>query len=101
MFGQGLRGPNQAEVIGAKAMIGIALAATMYGISAVPRGRQRASASAVRTAKLLPSPKPARASLKVIQAALEPLLQSVSRSFQKVLITAEKRGSRKLWMCST
>ena len=38
--------PNQAFAIGAKAMIGIALAATKYGISADPSGRKRASTSA-------------------------------------------------------
>src|SRR5947209_7931936 len=46
IFDHGLSVPNQAFVIGAKAMIGIAFAAIMYGISAVPSGRQRASASA-------------------------------------------------------
>ena len=38
--------PNQAFAIGANAMIGIALAATKYGISADPSGRKRASTSA-------------------------------------------------------
>src|SRR6478735_3541173 len=38
--------PNQAFAIGAKAMIGIALAATKYGISAEPIGLNRASTSA-------------------------------------------------------
>ena len=35
IFESGLSSPNQLFVIGAKAMIGIALAAIMYGISAV------------------------------------------------------------------
>ena len=46
IFDHGLRTPNHAFVIGAKAMIGIAFAAIMYGISALPSGRQRASTSA-------------------------------------------------------
>ena len=47
-------GPNHAFVIGAKAMIGIALAAIAYGWSARPSRRQRASTSATR----IPSPQP-------------------------------------------
>ena len=39
IFESGLRSPNQLFVIGAKAMIGIALAAIMYGISAPPSRR--------------------------------------------------------------
>ena len=45
IFDHELRMPNHAFVIGAKAMIGTALAAIMYGISAFPNGRQRASTS--------------------------------------------------------
>ena len=41
--------PNQALAIGAKAMIGIALAAMKYGINAEPSGRKRASTSAAAT----------------------------------------------------
>ena len=50
IFDHGLSRPNHAFVIGAKAMIGIALAAIMYGIRALPSGRQRASTSANRNA---------------------------------------------------
>ena len=42
--------PNQAFVIGAKAMIGTAFAAIAYGISASPSRRQRASTSATTIA---------------------------------------------------
>src|SRR5919204_2437286 len=50
IFDHGLRIPNQAFVIGANAMIGIALAAIRYGISALPSGPQRARTSAARNA---------------------------------------------------
>ena len=46
IFDHGLRIPNQAFVIGAKATIGTAFAAIRYGMSALPSGRQRARASA-------------------------------------------------------
>ena len=49
-FDHGLSVPNHAFVIGANAMIGIAFAAIMYGISALPSGRQRASTSAATNA---------------------------------------------------
>src|SRR5262249_62031742 len=54
IFETGLRRPNQLFVIGANAMIGIALAAIAKGISAIPRFRNRASTSAAR----MPRPEP-------------------------------------------
>ncbi len=68
IFDQGLRSPNHAFVIGANAMIGTAFAAIMYGISALPNGRQRARTSAATIAAPLPSTKPPTASLSVIHA---------------------------------
>src|SRR5579864_83188 len=47
-------GENQASVIGAKAMIGIAFAAIAYGIRAPPTRRQRARASATTSARPQP-----------------------------------------------
>ena len=67
-FDQGLRSPNHAFVIGANAMIGTAFAAIMYGIRALPNGRQRARTSAAMIAAPLPSTKPPTASLRVIHA---------------------------------
>src|SRR5688572_25182306 len=77
-FDHGLSVPNQAFVIGAKAMIGIALAAIRYGISALPSERHRASTSAKTNAVEQPIANPPSASLKVIQ----PPRHRVSRSFQ-------------------
>src|ERR671915_2537973 len=50
IFEAGLSVPNQLFVIGAKAMIGIALAAIANGITAAANPRQRARRSAVRIA---------------------------------------------------
>src|SRR4051794_30610238 len=61
--------PNQALAIGANAMIGMALAATKYGISAVPRGRNRASTSAAASPQETPTTKPQKASVNVYQPA--------------------------------
>ena len=58
-------GPNHWFVIGAKAMIGTALAAIANGISARPRLRKRASTIAESTASVLPIRKPPSASVKV------------------------------------
>ena len=69
-FDHGLSVPNQAFVIGANAITGIAFAAIRYGTSAFPSGRQRASTSAAAIAAALPSTRPPNASLKVIHAAL-------------------------------
>ena len=90
IFDHGLRRPNQAFVIGAKAMIGIALAAIAYGMKALPTRFHRESTSATTSATAQPSAKPATASLNVNQ----PALQSSPRWCQKVLVTAENRGSR-------
>ncbi len=90
IFDHGLRVPNQAFVIGANAITGIAFAAIRYGISALPSGRQRASTSAARMAMPLPSRSPPNASLKVIQAAVF----SASRFSQRALRTSESRGRR-------
>ena len=49
-------------MIGAKAMIGIAFAAIMYGISARPTPRQRASTSATTSASPHPIANPPSAS---------------------------------------
>src|SRR5438046_499137 len=65
----GLRTPNHAFVIGAKAMIGMAFAATAYGMSASPTRRQRAKTSATRIAAEQPVTKPPSASLNVNQPA--------------------------------
>ena len=61
--------PNQAFAIGAKAMIGIALAATKYGISADPSGRKRASTSAAAIPAETPITNPQKASVNVYQPA--------------------------------
>src|SRR4051794_17904154 len=90
IFDQGLKIPNQALVIGANAMMGTAFAAIMYGISALPSGRQRASASAEGKAAEQPITNPATASLKVIQA---PSRRAVRLS-PSAVITSEKRGRR-------
>src|SRR2546423_601416 len=97
IFDQGLRSPNHAFVIGAKAMIGMAFAAIAYGMSARPTGFQRARTRASRNARLQPRAKPPRASLNVNH----PALQRGCRSSQKVVITAEKRGRRKRLMWKT
>ena len=52
-------------MIGAKAMIGTALAAIANGISARPRLRKRASTIAERIASVLPITKPPKASENV------------------------------------
>ena len=91
IFDAGFSKPNQLFVIGAKAMIGIALAAIANGISAPPTVRHRASSSASRIAAVDPITKPPSASLNVNQ----PALQSVSRSFQTVSRIVESGGSRK------
>jgi hypothetical protein len=65
IFEKGFRSPNQLFVIGAKAMIGTALAATANGISARPTVRNRARTSAKRIPRLEPSANPPAASLKV------------------------------------
>ena len=89
--------PNQAIAIGAKAMIGIALPAMKYGISAVPSERKRASTSAARIAAEQPAAKPQRASWKVNQ----PAAHSVSRSSQKRAAISLGFGSRKRWTSKT
>ena len=61
--------PNQAFAIGANAMIGIALAATKYGISADPSGRKRASTSAAAIPAETPTTNPQKASVNVYQPA--------------------------------
>ena len=61
--------PNHWFVIGAKAMIGIAFAATAYGSSAVPSGRQRASTRANRIAIPEPITNPPSASWNVYHPA--------------------------------
>src|SRR5918992_4621068 len=88
IFEAGLSSPNQLFVIGAKAMIGIALAAIANGISAPWRRRQRAGATPRRIAAAEPITKPPSASLKVNQ----PAAQSVSRSFQTVSRMVESGG---------
>src|SRR5438874_12341050 len=85
-----LRGENQVFVIGAKAMIGIALAAIAYGISALPSRRQRASTRARRIAAAEPTAKPPSASWNVNQ----PALHSSWRLCQNVLAIAVGFGSR-------
>src|SRR5918999_5851720 len=67
IFDSGSIAPNQLFVIGAKAMIGTALAAIAYGMIALPRPRQRASRSATRIAAAEPIAKPPSASLNVNQ----------------------------------
>src|SRR5207342_1910164 len=94
-FDHGLRIPNHAFVIGANAMIGTAFAAIMYGISASPKGRQRARARALTKAALLPRTNPPNASLNVIHAPSA----SCARSSQSARITSENLGTRKLWTC--
>ena len=89
-FDHGLKVPNQAFVIGANAITGMAFAAIRYGTSAFPSGRQRASTSAAAMAVALPSTRPPNASLKVIHAAF----RSASRLSQSALRTSENRGSR-------
>src|SRR3954451_4048806 len=90
IFDQGLSVPNHAFVIGAKAMIGIAFAAIMYGISAEPSGRQRESARAERKASELPIANPATASFSVIQARSS----SRSRLSPNAVTRWESGGSR-------
>ena len=65
IFENGFSRPNQSLKIGAKAMIGIALAATANGMKAVPSQRKLANRSALRIPRLEPSAKPPSASLKV------------------------------------
>src|ERR687884_1996782 len=91
IFDDLFRGENQAFVIGAKAMIGTALAAIAYGITALRSGFQRASAVPARMARPLPIAKPPSASWKVNQ----PALQSAGRSSQKVEAISVGFGSRK------
>ena len=69
-FECGLSTPNQAFVIGANAMIGTALAAIAYGISASPTRRKRANTSATTIAAPEPITNPPSASLNVNQPAL-------------------------------
>src|ERR1700674_2277129 len=49
IFEKGFSRPNQLFMIGANAMIGIALAATAYGMKAPASGRHAANSSATRT----------------------------------------------------
>ena len=75
-------------VIGAKATIGIALAAIAYGAIARPSSRKRASRSASRIADPEPITKPPSASLNVNQPALTKVAQS------RVWRMSESGGSR-------
>ena len=61
IFENGFSRPNQSFMIGAKAMIGIALAATAKGMKAVPSGRKAAKISA--TGSRGPSPARSRRAL--------------------------------------
>ena len=66
IFEKGFSSPNQLFVIGANAMIGIALAATANGIKRVGRARGSApGAIAARMPRPEPEREPAGASLKV------------------------------------
>ena len=65
IFENGFSRPNQLFMIGAKAMIGTAFAATANGMNAVPSGRKAAKTSETATARLEPIAKPPSASLKV------------------------------------
>ncbi len=67
-FDHGLRSPNHAFVIGAKAMIGIAFAAIMYGISASPNGRHAGEDERDDDRSAASEDESADASLKVIHA---------------------------------
>ena len=93
IFDHGLSVPNHALVIGANAMIGIAFAAIMYGISAFPSGRQRASASAETIATRVPSTRPPSASLNVIQA---PVHKQVAFDPERVHDVGEPRQEEAL-----
>src|SRR5688572_33314215 len=61
-FDHGESVPNHALVIGANATIGTAFAAIMYGMSAFPSGRQRASTRASTNATEHPRTNPPKAS---------------------------------------
>ncbi len=89
-FDHGESVPNQAFVIGANATIGTALAAIMYGMRALPSGRQRASTSARTKATEQPRTNPPTASLKVIH----PARRSSLRASQNACSTSESGGSR-------
>ncbi len=91
-FECGLRTPNQAFVIGANAMIGIALAAIAYGMTPSPTRFHRASAIATTIAEPEPKTKPPSASLNVYQ----PECTSTCRLSQNVVAIADGRGSRNL-----
>src|SRR5436190_24033939 len=83
-------GPNHAFVIGAKAMIGTALAAIAYGISARPRRCQRASTIATRIPSPQPIAQPPSASWNVNQ----PPWRSSLRLSQKLPAIALGCGAR-------
>ena len=87
---------NHWLVIGANAMIGIAFAATKYGIRAVPSGRQRARTSATTIAAPEPSRNPPKASWNVYQ----PAWRSSCLSVQNADAIAVGFGSRNCWTSS-
>ena len=68
IFDSGLRTPNQLFISGAKAMIGIALAATASGSSAARALIQRAVAKATTTPAMVPIASPPTASTRVAWA---------------------------------
>ena len=68
--------PNQAFAIGAKAMIGIALAAMKYGINAEPTARKRASTRAAAIPNEQPMTKPQKASVNVYHPAGQRMCRS-------------------------
>ena len=87
-------GSNHALKIGAKAMIGIALAAIAIGISALPSVRKRPISVATTMPPSEPSAKPPSASSNVYQ----PAGQSVCRWSQNALTIDVGFGSRNCWM---
>ena len=94
IFESWLSVPNQLFVIGAKAMIGTALAAIANGSSAVASSRQRARIRATTIPAEHPITQPPNASWNVNH----PAPQSVSRSVHRVRVMSEGGGSRKFWM---
>src|SRR5438093_11128729 len=93
ILANGFRIPNQLDMIGAAAMIGIALAPTAIGRTASRTRAQRAIANAVRTPDVTPMTRPPMASYSVFTE----LRWSRGSSSPKALTTADGRGRMNCW----
>ena len=91
-----MSGLNQAFVIGANAMIGMAFAAIAYGIRALPTRSQRATTTATRIPAAQPIANPPIASWKVTQ----PMCHSWPWLLMKAVQIAVGAGRMKRSTCA-